>query len=100
MDIWPDDTAQSLRDEYFALLVSVLTIWLGFVVIAGCGYVLAVWLTWVGLEYDLSKPILLWLPFAIIAGTGPVWLPVTAMVERRDLQRRLALLAERDGCRG
>jgi hypothetical protein len=98
--IGPDDTAQSLRDEYLALLCSLLTIWLGFVVIASCGFVLSAWLAWMGEAFDLSKPMLLWLPFAIIAATGPVWLPVTAWVERRDLRMRLALVAEREGRRG
>ena len=96
VDIRPDDTAQSLRDEYFRLLGSLLTIWFGFVVIAACGYVLSAWQEWTGEAFDMSKAILLWLPVAIVAVTGPVWLPVTALVERRDLRKRLALVAERD----
>lgn len=94
--IGPEDTMQTLREEHFGLVCSLVTIWFGSIVIAGCGFVLSTWLRWTGQEYDLSKPMVLWLPVAIIAATGPVWLPVTVWFERRHLRKRLALLAERD----
>jgi hypothetical protein len=95
--IRPGDSAQSLRAEHRSLMFALWTVWLGFVVIACSGYILAEWIASLGVDFSLGKPVLLWLPVVIVAVTGPVWLPLAAWFERRDLRKRLDMVAARDG---